>query len=87
MQAPEAHQPGNLLRWLRAFSPFLINVCAQWKAAIKCNFANLPDQLNAQPLARRMTTLAPIVAQSVGIIRPEKPYFGHFLFTRLHAFE
>ena len=71
-RAQGAHLPGNFtLRWLPAYSPFLniVEQCfAQWKAAVKRDFANLRDQLNAQPPAQRMATLAQIAVQNVGII-------------------
>ena len=82
-RAQGAHLPGNFtLRWLPAYSPFLniVEQCfAQWKAAVKRDFANLRDQLNAQPPAQRMATLAQIAVQNVGIIAPEnaQAYFRH----------
>ena len=52
---------------------------AQWKAAVKRDFANLRDQLNAQPPAQCMATLAQIAVENVGIITPKnaQAYFRH----------
>ena len=46
---------------------------------MKRGFANFRDQLNAQPPAQRMATLAQIAVQNVGIITPEnaQAYFRH----------
>ena len=82
-RAQEAHLPGNFtLRWLPAYSPFLNIVLSNvshngkrlWNAT-----SRIYNQLNAQPPAQRMATLAQIAVQNVGIITPEnaQAYFRH----------